>query len=91
MFETKRILALIPARGGSKGIPHKNIAPLAGKPLIQYSIDAAWGSSYIDSVLVSTDDEEIARVARACGAEVPFLRPEALAAHASRGPDALME
>ena len=90
MFETKRILALIPARGGSKGIPHKNIAPLAGKPLIQYSIDAARGSSYIDSVLVSTDDEEIARVARACGAEVPFLRPEALASDTAKTIDAVL-
>ena len=90
MFETKRILALIPARGGSKGIPHKNIAPLAGKPLIQYSIDAARGSSYIDSVLVSTDDEEIARVARACGAEVPFLRPAELASDTAKTIDAVL-
>ncbi len=90
MFETKRILALIPARGGSKGIPHKNIAPLAGKPLIQYSIDAALGSRYIDYVLVSTDDEEIARVSRDCGAEVPFLRPEALASDTAKTIDAVL-
>ena len=90
MYENKRILALIPARGGSKGIPHKNIAPLAGKPLIQYSIDAARGSSYIDSVLVSTDDEEIARVSRDCGAQVPFLRPEALASDTAKTVDAVL-
>lgn len=69
------ILALIPARGGSKGIPRKNIIPIAGKPLIAYSIQHALASRRVTRVIVSTDDEEIARVAREWGAEVPFLRP----------------
>lgn len=73
------ILGLIPARGGSKGIPRKNIRPLCGKPLLAHVAEKALGSRYIDKLIVSTDDEEIARVARACGAEVPFLRPAALA------------
>lgn len=90
MFETKRILALIPARGGSKGIPHKNITPLAGEPLIKYSIDAAKQSKYIDYVLVSTDDEEIAQVSKACGAEVPFLRPPELASDTAKTIDAVL-
>ena len=75
MYKNLNILALIPARGGSKGIPKKNIKPLAGKPLIVYSIEAAFASRYIDRVIVSTDSEEIADVARKAQAEVPFLRP----------------
>ncbi len=73
--ENSNILALIPARGGSKGIPRKNIMPLAGKPLIAYSIAQALASRWINRTIVSTDDEEIAAVARQYGAEVPFLRP----------------
>ncbi len=69
------ILALIPARGGSKGIPRKNLIPINGKPLIAYSIAHALGSRYITRTIVSTDDEEIARVARQYGVETPFLRP----------------
>lgn len=69
------ILALIPARGGSKGIPRKNLLPIAGKPLIAYSIEHARASGHITRVIVSTDDEEIAAVARAHGADVPFMRP----------------
>lgn len=69
------ILALIPARGGSKGIPRKNLLVLAGKPLLSYSIDQAHQSRYITRTIVSTDDAEIAAVARRCGAEVPFFRP----------------
>jgi N-acylneuraminate cytidylyltransferase len=69
------ILALIPARGGSKGIPRKNIRPFSGFPLIAWSIAAARQSEMVTRVIVSTDDEEIAAVARACGAETPFLRP----------------
>jgi len=74
-----KILGLIPARGGSKGIPRKNIKPLGGKPLIAYSIEAGLKSRYLDKVLVSTDDEEIAQVARQYGADVPFIRPAELA------------
>lgn len=73
------ILALIPARGGSKGIPRKNIRTFAGYPLIAWSIAAAKQSELVTRVIVSTDDEEIAAVARGCGAEAPFLRPAELA------------
>jgi len=76
----KNVLALIPARGGSKGLPGKNILPLAGHPLIAYSIEAARAAPSITRVIVSTDSEEIAEVARRYGAEVPFLRPAAYAA-----------
>jgi CMP-N-acetylneuraminic acid synthetase len=75
MDERPEVLALIPARGGSKGIPRKNILPLAGKPLIAYSIEQARAARHITRVIVSTDDEEIGRVAREHGAEVPFMRP----------------
>ena len=68
-------LAVIPARGGSKQVPRKNLRLLGGKPLIQWSIEAARASTELDRCIVSTDDDEIAEVARALGAEVPFLRP----------------
>ena len=71
-------LALIPARGGSKRIPRKNIRDFCGRPIIAWSIGAALDSGCFDQVWVSTDDEEIAQVARAAGAEVPFMRPAAL-------------
>lgn len=67
-------LAIIPARGASKRIPHKNIRPFLGKPLIQYSIDTALKSGCFSEVMVSTDDEKIAKIARRLGAKVPFLR-----------------
>lgn len=70
-----QILALIPARGGSKSIPRKNIRPLSGYPLIAYSIAAALQSKHVSRTIVSTDDEEIARIAQHYGAEAPFLRP----------------
>ena len=70
-----KVIAIIPARGGSKSIPHKNIAVLAGKPLIVHAIEAAKQSSLLDAIVVSTDDSKIADMARACGADVPFLRP----------------
>ncbi|WP_322507739.1 acylneuraminate cytidylyltransferase [Anaerolinea sp.] len=73
------VLAIIPARGGSKGIPRKNIKPFAGHPLIAYSIAAGVQAESVTRVIVSTDDEEIAAVAREYGAEVPFLRPAELA------------
>ena len=69
------VLAIIPARGGSKSIPRKNIRSLAGHPLIAYSIAAAKVSKYVDRILVSTDDDEIAAAAKGYGAEVPFMRP----------------
>ncbi|GAP05305.1 MAG TPA: transferase [Anaerolinea thermolimosa] len=75
----REVLAIIPARGGSKGIPRKNVRLFAGHPLIAYSIAAARQSELVTRVIVSTDDEEIARVARDYGAETPFLRPAELA------------
>ena len=79
------LLALIPARGGSKGIPRKNIRPFCGKPLLQWSIDAALAAACVDQVVVSTDDPEIAEVAQAGAAEVPFLRPAELATDVAPG------
>lgn len=72
-------LAIIPARGGSKGIPNKNIKAIAGKPLIAWTIESALQAEKIDRVVVSTDCPEIAKIAQTFGAEVPFLRPAALA------------
>jgi CMP-N,N'-diacetyllegionaminic acid synthase len=74
-----RVLGVIPARGGSKSIPYKNLADVAGRPLISYVIEAARTASRIDRLIVSTDDEEIAAAAKAWGAEVPFIRPRNLA------------
>ncbi len=79
MYNYLTVLALIPARGGSKGIPKKNIKILAGRPLIAHSIVAALASRLIDRTIVSTDSEEIAAVAREWGAEVPFIRPKEFA------------
>lgn len=73
------IVAVIPARGGSKGVPRKNIRPLAGKPLIAYAIETALASRLIGRVIASTEDQEIAGIAREHGAEVPFMRPSELA------------
>lgn len=84
MIRGRKIIALIPARGGSKGIKDKNIVLLKGKPLIQYSIDAAKNSKYIDRIIVSTDSKKIAEVAKSLGAEVPFLRPVELASDNSK-------
>jgi N-acylneuraminate cytidylyltransferase len=72
-------VAVIPARGGSKRIPRKNIRDFAGRPMLAYPVAAARRSGLFDRVIVSTEDEEIAAVARACGAETPFCRPAALA------------
>jgi N-acylneuraminate cytidylyltransferase len=73
------VLAIIPARGGSKKIPRKNIRLLGGRPMLAWSVLAAQASRLVTRIIVSTDDEEIARVARECGAEVPGLRPAELA------------
>ncbi len=78
MINKKRILALIPARGDSKRLPRKNALSLAGKPLVAWSIDAALKSKYIDDIIVSTDDNEIAQISKEYGANVPFIRPEEL-------------
>jgi len=83
MAKKSKTLAIIPARGGSKGIPRKNIKPFLGKPLIAYTIEIALKSKLIDKVIVSTDDEEIAEIAKKYGVEVPFLRPKELATDTS--------
>ena len=82
-----KTIALIPARGGSKGIPRKNIKIFNSKPLIYWTIQAALESKYIDRVIVSTEDEEIAEIAKRYTAEVPFLRPKELAEDDSLGID----
>jgi CMP-N,N'-diacetyllegionaminic acid synthase len=85
-----KTLALITARGGSKGIPGKNIKPLAGKPLITWTIEAALSSCLRDSVVVSTDDVRIAEVAQQAGALVPFMRPAALASDTAPAVDVVL-
>lgn len=81
MYKDKKILGLITARGGSASIPKKNIALLAGRPLIWYTIKAAKNSQLLTRTIVSTDDEEIATIAREHGADAPFMRPAELAQH----------
>lgn len=78
-YQSYKILGIINARGGSKGILKKNIKPLNGKPLIGYSIEAGLKSRYLDDLIVSTDDKEIAEIAVSFGANVPFIRPDELA------------
>ncbi|RLB68939.1 MAG: acylneuraminate cytidylyltransferase family protein [Deltaproteobacteria bacterium] len=90
MYEGKRILAIVPARSGSKGLPKKNIRILGDKPLIAWSIDAGRQSRYIDSITVSTDSQEIAVIAKQWGGEVPFIRPADLATDAAKGIDAIL-
>lgn len=89
MINEKSVIAIIPARGGSKGLPRKNIKELCGKPLIAWSIEAGLGSRYIDEVIVTTDSEEIAHIARAFGASVPFMRPTELASDTATSFDAI--
>lgn len=79
MYKNKKILALILARGGSKGIPKKNIKKLKGKPLIAYTVEKALKSNYLDRIILSTDSKEIANIGKKYGAEVPFMRPKILA------------
>lgn len=89
MIKGKKILALIPARGGSKGLPGKNIRPLCGRPLIVWTIEKAKRSKYLDMVLVSTDSREIAEISKAAGAHAPFLRPAKLATDKASTYDAI--
>lgn len=79
MYKGKRIMAIVPARGGSKGLPGKNIRPLCGKPLIGWTLESAKKSKYLDEIFVSTDSREIADVAETFGVRVPELRPDELA------------
>jgi len=89
MYKDKSFLAIIPARGGSKGLPKKNIKELCGKPLIAWSIDAGLKSKYLDEVMVTTDSQEIADIAKKYGASVPFLRPDELASDTATSFDAI--
>ena len=89
MYKEYRVLGVIPARGGSKGVPRKNVRLLAGKPLIGWTIEQAAQSRYIDRVIVSSEDEEICQVAKHSGAEVPFVRPMELATDTATGVDVL--
>ena len=85
-----KVLAVVPARSGSKGLPRKNLRPLCGRPLIHWSIDTALACEKVDTVVVSTDDQQIAAVADAAGAEVPFLRPPTLASDTASSIDVVM-
>jgi CMP-N,N'-diacetyllegionaminic acid synthase len=84
MYKNKRILAVIPARGGSKGLSGKNIRLFAGKPLIVWTIKQALASRYLDEIIVSTDDSKIAKIANKYGAKTPFLRPKKLATSSAK-------
>lgn len=88
--ESCRVLAVVPARGGSKSIPRKNLAPLAGRPMIVYTIEPAIAANCISRLVVTTDSPEIAEVARNHGAEVPFLRPIELARDDTPGIDPIL-
>jgi len=90
MLDGKKILAVIPARGGSKGIPRKNIRMLGKKPLLAWTIDEARRSKYIDRLVLSSEDEEIMQVARQYGCEVPFVRPVELATDDTPGIDPIL-
>jgi CMP-N,N'-diacetyllegionaminic acid synthase len=89
MMGDQRIIGVIPARGGSKGVPRKNLRPLAGRPLIAWSIAEALKSSLIDRLVVTTEDDEIAQVARDWGADVPVRRPDEFATDTARVEDAV--
>ncbi len=90
MYNGKKILAIIPARGGSKRLPNKNILELNGKPLIAYSIEAANKSRYIDKVILSSESSEICSVAKCFNADVPFVRPHELAEDETRSIDVVI-
>ncbi|MEZ8470165.1 cytidylyltransferase domain-containing protein [Vibrio splendidus] len=90
MIENKKVVALIPARGGSKRLPNKNILKLMGKPLINWSIEAALECRYVDQVIVSTDSETIQTTAKHCGAYVPELRPDELSSDTATTEDVIL-
>ncbi len=90
-MEEKRAVAIITARGGSKRIPHKNIRDFCGRPIIEYSIEAAKKSGAFDTVMVSTDDKEIAAIAERAGAKIPFLRSEKTAGDYATTAEVLLE
>ncbi len=90
MIGSQRVLALIPARGGSKGLPRKNVLPLGGRPLIAWTVRAAMDVACIDRVVLSSDDDEIAQAAREAGCEIPFRRPAHLAQDTSSTADVVL-
>lgn len=90
MFQGKTVLALIPARGGSKGLPRKNVRDLAGKPLLAWSIEAALKCPFLDTIVVSTEDQDIAEAAKRYGAEAPFIRPMGLATDSAKSIDVIL-
>jgi N-acylneuraminate cytidylyltransferase len=91
MIDGRKILGIIPARGGSKRLPRKNVLPLDGKPLIEWTIDATLASKYIDVTMVSTDCHEISDVAKNCGANVPYLRKNSLSNDTSSSMDVILD
>ena len=91
MIGGRSVLAVITARGGSKGLPRKNVLPFRGEPLIGWTIRAAQASSHVDRLIVSTDDEEIAAVCRELGCEVPFMRDAALAGDTATSVDVVLD
>jgi N-acylneuraminate cytidylyltransferase len=90
MIQGSSILAIIPARGGSKGVPRKNLREIAGKPLIAWAIEAGRKSQYIDRLILSSEDPEIIRIAQSWGCEVPFVRPAELARDETPGIDPVL-
>ena len=90
MYKGRKILAVIPARGGSKGVPRKNIIEVGGHPLIKYTIDCGKNSKYLDRTVISTEDLLIKRVAEENGGDVPFLRPKELAEDTSKTIDCIV-
>lgn len=90
MIHNKSVLAILPARGGSKGLPGKNIKPVGGKPLIAWTIEAAQQSKFIDRVILSSEDEDIINVAKQYGCDVPFVRPVELAQDDSSAIDTVL-
>jgi CMP-N,N'-diacetyllegionaminic acid synthase len=90
VIEGQRVLAVITARGGSKGIPRKNVRLAGGRPLIAWTVEAALSAHCVDRVILSTDDSEIADVARSFGCDVPFMRPDPLATDDARSIDVVL-
>ena len=91
MIGDRRVLALIPARGGSKGVPGKNILPVGGRPLIAWTVAAAKASRYVDRVVLSSDDADIIEAAQAAGCDAPFVRPDALATDEATSVDVVLD
>src|SRR5690606_22586752 len=90
MINGKKVLGFIPARGGSKGVPRKNIVPLAGKPLIEWTLEEVRKSKYIDRCIVSSEDEEIISFVKSINGDVPFIRPKHLAEDSTPGVEPLI-